>query len=58
MTERRTPGDNPERAREIVRPYAEAGLTWWLDYVGPAFGDGAAMRKRIEQGPLRLTPAP
>ncbi len=25
-----TPGDNPGKAAAIVRPYAEAGATWWL----------------------------
>jgi alkanesulfonate monooxygenase SsuD/methylene tetrahydromethanopterin reductase-like flavin-dependent oxidoreductase (luciferase family) len=57
-----TPGDNPKRAAEIVRMYAEHGVTWWLEHINPvAFGMGAdgkwpleAMRHRIQQGPPRL----
>lgn len=54
-----TPGDDPERAREIVAPYAEAGATWWLERFTPdAFGASwkgkwpfEAMLKRLAQGP-------
>ncbi len=31
IMEGKTPGDNPEKAASIVRPWAEAGVTWWLD---------------------------
>jgi alkanesulfonate monooxygenase SsuD/methylene tetrahydromethanopterin reductase-like flavin-dependent oxidoreductase (luciferase family) len=54
-----TPGDDPVRAAEIVRPYAEAGVTWWLERLDPPhFGEAwqaewplDAMRRRIRQGP-------
>ena len=26
-----TPGDNPERAAQVVRPFVEAGITWWME---------------------------
>jgi alkanesulfonate monooxygenase SsuD/methylene tetrahydromethanopterin reductase-like flavin-dependent oxidoreductase (luciferase family) len=51
VTEGRTPGDDPEQARAIVRPFAEAGLTWWIDYAGPVYGPYDTIRRRIEQGP-------
>lgn len=52
-------GSDPARARDQVAPYAEAGVTWWLDNINPwRFGwdmKGAwpfeAMRERILQGP-------
>jgi alkanesulfonate monooxygenase SsuD/methylene tetrahydromethanopterin reductase-like flavin-dependent oxidoreductase (luciferase family) len=53
-----TPGDDAEQASAIVRPYAEAGATWWLEavwrffYATPGQVDG--MLTRIRQGPPRL----
>ena len=29
--EGQTPGDDPERAAQVVRPFAEAGITWWIE---------------------------
>ncbi len=26
-----TPGDDPERATAIVRPWRDAGVTWWIE---------------------------
>lgn len=51
-----TPGDNPEKAASIVRPYAEAGITWWLDAMwgSPERADVEAIRRRIRQGPPRI----
>lgn len=51
-----TPGDDPEKAASIVRPYAEAGITWWLDAMwgSPERGDVEAIRRRIKQGPPRI----
>ena len=48
-----TPGDDRERARAIVRSFVEVGLTWWMEFVDPSLG-GAALRRRIEQGPPRV----
>jgi hypothetical protein len=47
--EGQTPGDDPERAAEVVRPWEEAGATWWLE---SRWSDGVeALRERIRQGP-------
>jgi hypothetical protein len=48
-----------EQASAIVRPYAEAGASWWLEavwrffYAAPGEVDG--MLARIRQGPPRLS---
>jgi alkanesulfonate monooxygenase SsuD/methylene tetrahydromethanopterin reductase-like flavin-dependent oxidoreductase (luciferase family) len=53
-----TPGDNPEEAAAKLRPYAEAGLTWWLESVWEAYYSSPneldEMRARIRQGPVRV----
>ncbi len=46
-----TPGGNRKRAVKIVRPFAEAGATWWLESVMASMD---ALRARIKQGPPRL----
>ena len=55
-----TPGDDVERAAEVVAPYAEAGATWWLELVTPLQFESQAkdgsdvvmmMRERIRHGP-------
>jgi alkanesulfonate monooxygenase SsuD/methylene tetrahydromethanopterin reductase-like flavin-dependent oxidoreductase (luciferase family) len=55
-----TPGDDPDRAAEIITPYAEAGVTWWQerihwereDYPPSAYDSPReALRARILQGP-------
>jgi alkanesulfonate monooxygenase SsuD/methylene tetrahydromethanopterin reductase-like flavin-dependent oxidoreductase (luciferase family) len=59
-----TPGDNPAQAANIVEPYAEAGVTWWIEAVDPfRFGWSfevswapeatVLMRERVRQGPPR-----
>lgn len=47
-----TPGENPERAREVVRPYEGAGVTWWMEALWST-PDDASVRARIRQGPPR-----
>jgi hypothetical protein len=47
-----TPGGNRKRAATTVRPFAEAGATWWLESLMTSSWD--KLRKRIEQGPPRL----
>ena len=38
-----TPGDNPTRAPEIVRSFADAGVTWWLEPIAPyRYDEGVA----------------
>jgi hypothetical protein len=57
VMEGETSGSDLERARSIVRPLAEVGLTWWLEavYGTPETQGGVeGMRARIRQGPPRL----
>ncbi len=57
-----TPGNEPDRAAEIVSRYAAYGFTWWLEHINPFVFGGAqadswplgAMRERILQGPPRI----
>jgi alkanesulfonate monooxygenase SsuD/methylene tetrahydromethanopterin reductase-like flavin-dependent oxidoreductase (luciferase family) len=48
--EGKTPGDDPDRAAEIVYPWAEAGATWWIEAMWGADSIGPALT-RIQQGP-------
>ena len=57
VTEGRTPGDDAERCAELVRPWADAGATWWIEemWASPdAVADPAGVRKRLSQGPPRI----
>jgi hypothetical protein len=47
-----TPGGNRKRSVTIVRPFAEAGATWWLESVFSA--DAERVRSRIGKGPPRV----
>ncbi len=58
-----TPGDDPRQAAAMVAPFAEAGVTWWLEQIYPQHFGGRledhewpvdAMRLRILQGPPRI----
>ena len=53
-----TPSEDLAQAADIIRPYAEAGATWWLESIWRTFyarpGDIEILRKRIRQGPPRL----
>jgi Luciferase-like monooxygenase len=53
VMEGETPGDNREQAMEIVRPYADAGITWWMESRWSASSTDE-VRTRIKQGPPRL----
>jgi alkanesulfonate monooxygenase SsuD/methylene tetrahydromethanopterin reductase-like flavin-dependent oxidoreductase (luciferase family) len=46
-----TPGDDLEKAASIVRPYAEAGATWWLEAMWDAMKAPERVLARIRQGP-------
>ena len=47
-----TPGDQPAQAAALVRPYAEAGCTWWMESRwGASTSDVSEVRARIKQGP-------
>jgi hypothetical protein len=52
-----TPADNPAAAVEQVRPWADAGATWWID-ADWSGTDPAAVRiaaeRRLGVGPPRL----
>ena len=60
-----TPGNDPERARAIVAPYQEVGVSWWLERFTPdCFGSDwkgswpyEAMVDRLVQGPPPLPAA-
>ena len=54
VSEGQTPGEDPEQAASIVRPYAEAGASWWIEspWTPPNAPDD--LRRRIEQGPPPL----
>jgi alkanesulfonate monooxygenase SsuD/methylene tetrahydromethanopterin reductase-like flavin-dependent oxidoreductase (luciferase family) len=57
VMEGETPGDDGEQARSIVRPLAEAGVTWWLEAVWgtpETTGGVEGMRTRIRQGPAAV----
>jgi alkanesulfonate monooxygenase SsuD/methylene tetrahydromethanopterin reductase-like flavin-dependent oxidoreductase (luciferase family) len=50
-----TPGDQPAQAAALVRPYAEAGCTWWMESRwGANTSDVSEVRARIKQGPPRV----
>jgi hypothetical protein len=53
VQEGETPGDDIEQARAIVRPYAEAGATWWTESCW-SFPPIEELRRRIQQGPPRI----
>jgi alkanesulfonate monooxygenase SsuD/methylene tetrahydromethanopterin reductase-like flavin-dependent oxidoreductase (luciferase family) len=50
----KTPGDDRVRARARVAPLAEAGATWWNEFVMPGSDGPDLVRRRIEQGPPRI----
>ncbi|MGI8690185.1 MAG: LLM class flavin-dependent oxidoreductase [Thermomicrobiales bacterium] len=54
VAEGRTPGEDSERAAAIVRPFAEAGATWWTEAMWEAPNGPDEMRARIRQGPPRV----
>lgn len=57
VVEGETPGDDPAGGAAIVRPWAAAGATWWIEAMwgAPDKPDGMeAVRRRIGQGPPRI----
>lgn len=48
-----TPGEDREQAVAIVRPWAEAGATWWMETRWSSRSSDE-VRARIRQGPPRL----
>jgi alkanesulfonate monooxygenase SsuD/methylene tetrahydromethanopterin reductase-like flavin-dependent oxidoreductase (luciferase family) len=51
ISEGQTPGEDPGRAASIVRPYAEAGATWWIESPWMPPNEPDDLRARIRQGP-------
>jgi probable F420-dependent oxidoreductase len=45
------PFDDPATARDTLSAYADAGLTWWVEGVGPWRGDQRAMLDFVRRGP-------
>jgi alkanesulfonate monooxygenase SsuD/methylene tetrahydromethanopterin reductase-like flavin-dependent oxidoreductase (luciferase family) len=52
--EGQTPGEDPGRAAAVVRPYAEAGATWWIESPWTPPNEPEDLRVRISQGPPRV----
>ncbi len=50
-----TPADDPAAAAAIVRPWAEAGATWWIEADWSPAGTPDALRRRVEAGPPDLS---
>jgi len=53
VMEGRTPGDDRNQAADSVRPYIEAGITWWMEAMWTAPNGPGDLRTRIQQGPPR-----
>jgi hypothetical protein len=53
VVEGETPGDDRTKAASIVRPYAEAGATWWIEAMWSA-SELESVQTRIAQGPPLL----
>jgi alkanesulfonate monooxygenase SsuD/methylene tetrahydromethanopterin reductase-like flavin-dependent oxidoreductase (luciferase family) len=49
-----TPGDSKAEDAEIVAPYAELGVTWWLENINPERGSFQKMRLRVRFGPPKI----
>ena len=49
-----TPGSDSAKARKIISPFVDAGLTWWLESLFGRRNSAEAMRARIQQGPPNL----
>jgi alkanesulfonate monooxygenase SsuD/methylene tetrahydromethanopterin reductase-like flavin-dependent oxidoreductase (luciferase family) len=56
ITEGETPPDDSAHAASIVRPYAEAGTTWWLESMWEWEGvtRNYDMRTRVRSGPPKI----
>ena len=52
--EGQTPGADPASASSIVRPYAEAGATWWIESRWTPPNAPEDLSRRVRQGPPRV----
>lgn len=50
-----TPGDDPERTAATVRPFARAGVTWWMESMWTPPNEPEDLRSRIRQGPPQVS---
>jgi alkanesulfonate monooxygenase SsuD/methylene tetrahydromethanopterin reductase-like flavin-dependent oxidoreductase (luciferase family) len=57
VVEGRTAGGDPGLAATTVRPWAEAGATWWMESMWESPNSPGDVRTRIGQGPPRVTEA-
>jgi alkanesulfonate monooxygenase SsuD/methylene tetrahydromethanopterin reductase-like flavin-dependent oxidoreductase (luciferase family) len=56
VVEGKTPGDDQDAARSMVRPWIDAGATWWIEALWDALDqpvDLDGILRRIKQGPPR-----
>lgn len=57
IIEQQTPGDDPARGVEILKPWADAGATWYIESMWETMDDPNGQQKvlaRIKQGPPKL----
>ena len=54
VCEGETPGEDPERAASVVRPFAEAGATWWIEAPWSPPNEPEDLSRRIAEGPPRV----
>lgn len=50
----RNRGDDWELERALIKSLAEAGTTWWTEYLAPQIGGLEEIRAYIKRGPLRI----
>jgi alkanesulfonate monooxygenase SsuD/methylene tetrahydromethanopterin reductase-like flavin-dependent oxidoreductase (luciferase family) len=55
VVEGSTPAQDPELAAAAVRPWADAGATWWMETMWQPPNTAADVRARIGQGPPRIS---
>jgi hypothetical protein len=49
LSEGETPADDPERAAAIVRPWRDAGATWWMETRWEMPHDSAARMREVDE---------
>jgi alkanesulfonate monooxygenase SsuD/methylene tetrahydromethanopterin reductase-like flavin-dependent oxidoreductase (luciferase family) len=58
IVEQQTPGDRPKKARQILKPWQDAGATWHIESMWDTMADPngqARVLKRIRQGPPNVS---